>query len=459
MEQTPKANRVHIGFFGRCNAGKSTLINMLTDQLVSLISDVAGTTTDPVSKSMEILPLGPVVITDTAGIDDTTELGALRMEKTEEVVKKINLAVYVLRTDEEPTSDDMHWLGLLKQNNVPIALFINEINDINEINAENKEKVELNTANTDKVELNTANTDKVELNTADKEEVESNTANKDKFESNTSAYIKSHKGLSDLATVIGSADFTSNTKRIELLDLLGGLTPLDVEGEQTLLQGLVEEGDAIILVCPIDSAAPKGRLILPQVQTIREILDYKGLALVCQTEELPAMINSLKHPPKMVICDSQAFNRVDELTPNTIPLTSFSILMARFKGKLQDLVAGVNAIKNLKPGSKVLISEGCTHRRQCDDIGTVKIPNLLKKQGHIDLQLEFTSGGAFPKDVSQYDLIIHCGACMLTRREVLRRIECAVVQGTPIVNYGVLIAALHGILERAISPFIDEIKG
>ena len=439
MEQTPKANRVHIGFFGRCNAGKSTLINMLTDQPVSLVSDVAGTTTDPVSKSMEILPLGPVVITDTAGIDDTTELGALRMEKTEEVVKKINLAVYVLRTNEEPTSDDMHWLGLLKQNNVPVALFINEINDINEINVENKEKVESNTANTDKVELNTAD--------------------KEKLESNTSAYIKSHKGLSNLATVIGSADFTSNTKRIELLDLLGGLTPLDVEGEQTLLQGLVEEGDAIILVCPIDSAAPKGRLILPQVQTIREILDYKGLALVCQTEELPSMINSLKQPPKMVICDSQAFDRVDELTPNTIPLTSFSILMARFKGKLQDLVAGVNAIKNLKPGSKVLISEGCTHRRQCDDIGTVKIPNLLKKQGHTDLQLEFTSGGAFPKDVSQYDLIIHCGACMLTRREVLRRIECAVVQGTPIVNYGVLIAALHGILERAISPFIDELEG
>lgn len=421
MEQTPKANRVHIGFFGRCNAGKSTLINMLTDQPVSLVSEVAGTTTDPVSKSMEILPLGPVVITDTAGIDDTTELGTLRMEKTEEVVKKINLAVYVLRADEEPTADDMHWLGLLKQNNVPIALFINEINA--EIDKENNK--------------------------------ENNIENK----TDASTYVETHKGLSDLATVIGSADFTSSVKRLELLDLLGGLTPLDVEGEQTLLQGLVEEGDTIILVCPIDSAAPKGRLILPQVQTIREILDYKGLALVCQTEELPAMINSLKYPPKMVICDSQAFDRVDELTPDTIPLTSFSILMARFKGKLQDLVAGVEAIKNLKPGSKVLISEGCTHRRQCDDIGTVKIPNLLKKQGHTDLQLEFTSGGAFPKDVSQYDLIIHCGACMLTRREVLRRIECAVVQGTPIVNYGVLIAALHGILERAISPFIDEIKG
>ena len=421
MEQTPKANRAHIGFFGRCNAGKSTLINMLTDQPVSLVSEVAGTTTDPVSKSMEILPLGPVVITDTAGIDDTTELGTLRMKKTEEVVKKINLAVYVLRTDEEPTADDMHWLSLLKQNNVPIALFINKINA--EIDKENDK--------------------------------ENNIENK----TDASTYVETHKGLSELATVIGSADFTSKVKRLELLDLLGGLTPLDVEGDQTLLQGLVEEGDTIILVCPIDSAAPKGRLILPQVQTIREILDYKGLALVCQTEELPAMINSLKNPPKMVICDSQAFDRVDELTPRSIPLTSFSILMARFKGKLQDLVAGVEAIKNLKPGSKVLISEGCTHRRQCDDIGTVKIPNLLKKQGHTDLQLEFTSGGAFPKDVSQYDLIIHCGACMLTRREVLRRIECAVVQGTPIVNYGVLIAALHGILERAISPFIDEIKG
>ena len=421
MEQTPKANRIHIAFFGRCNAGKSTLINMLTDQPVSLVSDVAGTTTDPVSKAMEILPLGPVVITDTAGIDDTTELGALRMEKTEEVVKKINLAVYVLRTDEEPTSDDMHWLGLLKQNNVPVALFINEINAVPNNLTESKASVGRDILG--------------------------------------ERYIAEHTGLSDLVTVIGSADFTSDAKRLELLDLLGGLIPLDVEGEQTLLQGLVEEGDTIILVCPIDSAAPKGRLILPQVQTIREILDHKGLALVCQTEELPAMIHSLKNPPKMVICDSQAFDRVDELTPDSIPLTSFSILMARFKGKLQDLVAGVKAIKNLKAGSKVLISEGCTHRRQCDDIGTVKIPNLLKKQGHTDLQLEFTSGGAFPKDVSQYDLIIHCGACMLTRREVLRRIECAVVQGTPIVNYGVLIAALHGILERAISPFVDELKG
>lgn len=418
MEQTPKANRVHIGFFGRCNAGKSTLINMLTDQPVSLVSEVAGTTTDPVSKSMEILPLGPVVITDTAGIDDTSELGALRIEKSEEIIKKINLAVYVLRNDKALTADDMMWLNKLKQNNVPIALFINKIN------AFDSESARDNDSNGNDTNLN---------------------------------YVDAYPDLSAIATVVGSTDFTSNRDRLTLLDLLGGLTPLDVEGEQSLLQGLVDPGDTIILVCPIDSAAPKGRLILPQVQTIREILDHKGLALVCQTEELPTMLNKLSQKPKLVITDSQAFEAVNALTPADIPLTSFSILMARFKGKLQDLVTGVKALNNLKPGARVLISEGCTHRRQCDDIGTVKIPMWLKKKGHTDLQLEFTSGGAFPKDVSGYDLIIHCGACMLTRREVLRRIDCAVVQGTPIVNYGVLIASLHGILERAISPFMDEL--
>ena len=418
MEQTPKANRVHIGFFGRCNAGKSTLINMLTDQPVSLVSEVAGTTTDPVSKSMEILPLGPVVITDTAGIDDTSELGALRIEKSEEIIKKINLAVYVLRNDEAPTADDMMWLNKLKQNNVPIALFINEINAF------------------------------------DSESTHDNDSNGNDTNPN---YVDAYPDLSAIATVVGSTDFTSNRDRLTLLDLLGGLTPLDVEGEQSLLQGLVNPGDTIILVCPIDSAAPKGRLILPQVQTIREILDHKGLALVCQTEELPTMLNKLSQKPKLVITDSQAFEAVNALTPADIPLTSFSILMARFKGKLQDLVTGVKALNNLKPGARVLISEGCTHRRQCDDIGTVKIPMWLKKKGYTNLQLEFTSGGAFPKDVSGYDLIIHCGACMLTRREVLRRIDCAVVQGTPIVNYGVLIASLHGILERAISPFMDEL--
>ena len=362
-----------------------------------------------------------MVITDTAGIDDTSELGALRIEKSEEIIKKINLAVYVLRNDEAPTTDDMMWLNKLKQNNVPIALFINEINAF------------------------------------DSESTHDNDSNGNESNDTNPNYVDAYPDLSAIATVVGSTDFTSNRDRLTLLDLLGGLTPLDVEGEQSLLQGLVDPGDTIFLVCPIDSAAPKGRLILPQVQTIREILDHKGLALVCQTEELPTMLSKLSQKPKLVITDSQAFEAVNALTPADIPLTSFSILMARFKGKLQDLVTGVKALNNLKPGARVLISEGCTHRRQCDDIGTVKIPMWLKKKGYTDLQLEFTSGGAFPKDVSGYDLIIHCGACMLTRREVLRRIDCAVVQGTPIVNYGVLIASLHGILERAISPFMDEL--
>ncbi|MDY5409176.1 [FeFe] hydrogenase H-cluster maturation GTPase HydF, partial [Veillonella caviae] len=386
------------------------------------------TTTDPVSKSMEILPLGPVVITDTAGIDDTSELGMLRVEKTKEVIKKINLAVYVLRTDIAPTADDMMWLDTLQKNNVPTALFVNEIAGAD---------TSLDSSEVSSINNGVSTDDKMGLG---------------------ETYIHTYPELGQLATVVGYTDFSKNRDRLVLLDLLGGLTPLDVEGEQSLLQGLVEPGDAIILVCPIDSAAPKGRLILPQVQTIREILDYQGLALVCQTEELPTMLAKLSQKPKLVICDSQAFGRVNELTPEDIPLTSFSILMARFKGKLQDLVAGVKAINNLKPGSKVLISEGCTHRRQCDDIGTVKIPMWLEKQGYTDLDMTFTSGGAFPKDVSEYDLIIHCGACMLTRREVLRRIDVAVVQGTPIVNYGVLIAGLHGILERAISPFLDELE-
>lgn len=420
---TPKANRVHIGFFGRCNSGKSTLINMLADQPVSLVADVAGTTTDPVSKAMEILPLGPVMITDTAGIDDTSQLGQLRIAKTHELIKKINLAVYVLRSDEAFTEDDKKWIEELKLQELPVAVFINEIGAGESLESESIHK--------------------------GKESTLSRSAE---------LYVSQHPELNTLATVIGSGNFTSSTNRLELLDLLGGLTPLDAEEDQSLLSGLVNPGDTIVLVCPIDSAAPKGRLILPQVQAIREILDYKGLALVTQTEEIPALLLSLKNPPKLVITDSQAFEEVNALVPDTIPLTSFSILMARFKGKLKDLVLGVNAIKNLKPGSKVLISEGCTHRRQCDDIGTVKIPMWLKQNGYTDLDMTWTSGGAFPEHVEDYDFIIHCGACMLTRREVLRRIDVAVVQGVPIVNYGILIAMLHGILERAISPFKDELQ-
>lgn len=405
MEQTPKANRVHIGFFGRCNAGKSTLINMLTGQPIALVSEVAGTTTDPVSKAMEILPLGPVVITDTAGVDDTSELGPLRINKTKELLPRMNLAVYVLKTDAAPTAADMEWLGLLQRQNVNTLLILNEVAG----------------------------------NTADSYMAQAGTV------------------LSDLNLSYIGADLLKKDKQRVILEKLGSMKPKDGEDEQSLLSGLVEPHDVILLVCPIDEAAPKGRIILPQVQMIREILDAHGMSLVVQTEEVSAALAKLGVKPKMVITDSQAFDAVAQQVPDDIPLTSFSILMARFKGNLKTLAAGVKAVKNLKPGAKVLISEGCTHHRQCDDIGTVKIPRWLKQAGYENLDLQWTSGGAFPENVKDFDLIIHCGACMLTRREVLRRLDVSEQQGVPIVNYGVLIASLHGILDRALSPFASEL--
>lgn len=406
LEQTPKANRVHIGFFGRCNAGKSTLINMLTGQPVALVSDIAGTTTDPVSKAMEILPIGPVMIIDTAGVDDVSELGPLRIAKTKELLPKINMAIYVLKTDEAPTDADVDWLKRLQALKIPTLLVLNEVNG----------------------------------------------HSGDRYMAEAEPVLGTF-GL----TYIG-ADLLTNKKQATILELLGKLQPKDGEDGQALLEGIMEPNDSIVLVCPIDSAAPKGRLILPQVQMIREILDRRGFALTVQTEELDALLKSLAKKPKLVITDSQAFGAVSTIVPKDIPLTSFSILMARFKGDLKALVAGNKAIQSLKPGSKVLICEGCTHHRQCDDIGTVKIPRWLKAAGYEDLQLEWTSGGAFPEDVSGYDLVIHCGACMLTRREVLRRVEATIQQGVPIVNYGVLIASLHGILERALTPFAKELE-
>lgn len=403
MNETPKANRIHIGFFGRCNAGKSSLINMLTGQPVSLVSEVAGTTTDPVSKAMEILPLGPVMIIDTAGIDDTSELGALRINKTREMLPKMNMAVYVLRTAEAPTDADLAWLDLLERRKLPTLLVLNE------------------------------------------ETISGN------------AYMQKYTALAKYPFLYAMADVRNQDAQAKILQILGKLQPLDEEAKG-LLEGLVKPKDLIVLVCPIDSAAPKGRLILPQVQMIREVLDYHAMSLVTQTEDLAELLASLGKKPKLVITDSQAFEEVAAIVPDEIPMTSFSILMARFKGDLKALMTGVKALENLQSGSKVLISEGCTHHRQCDDIGTVKIPRWLMQAGYKDLNLEWTSGGAFPENLGAYDLVIHCGACMLTRREVLRRIEASVVQGVPIINYGVLIAFLHGILTRALTPFTEELS-
>ena len=402
--ETTRGNRLHIGFFGRCNAGKSTLINTLTEQPISLVSPIAGTTTDPVSKGMELLPLGPVMIVDTAGIDDTSELGLLRVEKTKQVLETMNLAVYMLRTDAEPIPEDIEWLQQLESSHIPTLVVINEV---------------------------------AGCTGAD--------------------FIKSHGELQPYASQVAIADVSDSGNRMALLEALSKLKPVD-EDVQSLLGGYIEEKDVFVLVCPIDESAPKGRIILPQVQMIREILDHHGMAMVCQVEELGATLAQLHQPPKLVITDSQAFEAVSAIVPEHIALTSFSILMARFKGKLKDLVAGVHAISQLQAGSKVLISEGCTHRQQCEDIGTVKIPRWLQAKGYTDLELEWTSGGHFPHDVSQYDVIIHCGGCMLTRREVLRRIDVASIQGVPIVNYGVLIASLHGILQRAIKPFEQELE-
>lgn len=402
--ETTRGNRLHIGFFGRCNAGKSTLINTLTEQQISLVSPIAGTTTDPVSKGMELLPLGPVMIVDTAGIDDTSELGLLRVEKTKQVLPTMNLAVYMLRTDIEPIPEDIEWLQQLQSSHIPTLVVINEVEG-----------------------------------------------------HQGSDFIKSYGELQPYASQIVIADVNDRANRMTLLEALSKLKPVD-DDVQSLLGGYIEEKDVLVLVCPIDESAPKGRIILPQVQMIREILDYHGIAMVCQVEELATTLEQLHKPPKLVITDSQAFEAVSQIVPEEIALTSFSILMARFKGKLKDLVAGVHAIDQLRAGSKVLISEGCTHRQQCEDIGTVKIPRWLKAKGYTDLELEWTSGGHFPHDVSQYDVIIHCGGCMLTRREVLRRIDVASVQGVPIVNYGVLIASLHGILQRAIKPFEHELE-
>ena len=410
-QQTPLANRIHIGFFGRCNAGKSTLINCLTGQDISIVSEEPGTTTDPVDKSMEVLPLGPVVLIDTAGVDDESKLGEVRIQKSKEKLRSCHLAMYVLRAEESPTRKDLEWLGVHKKLGIPTLIV-----------------------------LNTRAIEKAQLEVA------------------AHTYIESEPVLQALGFPYVVVNAVEGVGREEVLSALGSLQAIDKE-EVGLLDGIVEAGDTIVLVCPIDGSAPKGRLILPQVQMIREILDKRAHALVVQTEEIPGLLDTLKEPPTLVITDSQAFGPVNEILPEDIPLTSFSILMARFKGDLNQLVAGSRALHRLQAGAKVLISEGCTHHRQCDDIGTVKIPNWLKKAGFDQLELAWTAGGKFPENVERYDLIIHCGGCMLTRREVLRRLEVASIDGVPMVNYGVLIAYLHGILDRAVEPFEKELSG
>ncbi len=409
MDKTNKGNRLHIGIFGRCNAGKSTLTNLLAAQEISITSPVSGTTTDPVQKGMEILPIGPVMLVDTAGIDDSSELGQLRINKTKKLLSDMDAAIYVI--EEEAVFDelDREWIQLLKDKSIPTILFINLKRKQNQ-NALLRKRV----------------------------------VNK----------IREVLG-GDKSIPIISADLMLLETREYLLDaLVKAIPPMK---ERSLLDGVIEKGSFVLLVCPIDDSAPKGRIILPQVQVIREILDKGGMALVMQVEELKTYFLKQNRPPDLVITDSQVFKEVDQIVPNSIPLTSFSILMARFKGDLPTLMSGIKALRGLKKGSKILISEGCTHRQQCEDIGTVKIPRWLKENGFEDLDFTWSSGGSFPENIEEFDLIIHCGACMLTRREVLNRVNAATYKGVPIVNYGILIAALHGILERTVSPFEKEL--
>lgn len=398
MQETPKGSRLHIAIFGRRNAGKSSLINALTNQDIALVSDVPGTTTDPVYKAMEILPMGPVMLIDTAGIDDVGELGLLRVERTMQVLNKADLAVMVVSGDGGVTNYERDLKEAVAKRGIPLVAVINKIDE--------------------------ALPPKMEI-----------------------AAWQEELGLSLLAVSAKTGQGMEELKK-ELIRQ----APDDWEGAP-IIGDLLTGGDLAILVVPIDTAAPKGRLILPQVQTIRDILDHDASCIVVKERELRSALDNLRHPPKIVVTDSQEFERVAADTPEDVPLTSFSILMARHKGDLVTLAAGAKAIDSLKAGDRILIAEGCTHHRQADDIGKAKIPRWLRQMVGGELEFEWVSGGHFPADLTPYSLIIHCGACMLNRREMLYRLAVAREQGVPIVNYGVLIAHIHGILSRALGPF------
>ena len=398
MQETPKGSRLHIAIFGRRNAGKSSLINALTNQDIALVSDVPGTTTDPVYKAMEILPMGPVMLIDTAGIDDVGELGLLRVERTMQVLNKADLAVMVVSGDGGVTNYERDLKEAVAKRGIPLVAVINKIDE--------------------------ALPPKMEI-----------------------AAWQEELGLSLLAVSAKTGQGMEELKK-ELIRQ----APDDWEGAP-IIGDLLTGGDLAILVVPIDTAAPKGRLILPQVQTIRDILDHDASCIVVKERELRSALDNLRHPPKIVVTDSQEFEKVAADTPEDVPLTSFSILMARHKGDLVTLAAGAKAIDSLKAGDRILIAEGCTHHRQADDIGKAKIPRWLRQMVGGELEFEWVSGGHFPADLTPYSLIIHCGACMLNRREMLYRLAVAREQGVPIVNYGVLIAHIHGILSRALGPF------
>jgi [FeFe] hydrogenase H-cluster maturation GTPase HydF len=398
LNSTPSAERVHIGFFGRRNAGKSSVVNAVTGQELAVVSEVKGTTTDPVQKAMELLPLGPVVIIDTPGIDDVGELGELRVRKTKQILNKTDVAVLVMDAAMGISEAELELLGIFREKKIPYVLAFNK-DDL----TEGKEALAGN-------------------------------------------------GLAEEADNIIRISAKTGYQIEELKEKIAHLA-IPEKAAQRIVGDLLHPLDVVVLVVPIDSAAPKGRLILPQQQTIRDILETGAVSVVVRDEELAETLSRLGQQPAMVITDSQAFAKASAETPAEIPLTSFSILFARYKGNLLGAVQGAAAVGQLQDGDKVLISEGCTHHRQCDDIGSVKIPRWLAEYTGKQFQIEFSSGTGFPEDLSGYKLVIHCGACMLNEREMRYRLKCAADQSVPITNYGIVIAYMQGILRRSVELF------
>ena len=399
MNQTPMSERVHIGFFGKRNAGKSSVMNAVTGQEIAVVSDVRGTTTDPVYKSMELLPLGPVVMMDTPGIDDEGELGALRVRKSYQVLNKTDAAVLVIDGAGGVSKEDSELVARIRRKKIPFLVAVNK-RDIAPEGAVHRVREEL--------------------------------------------------GLDDSQIVAVSA--SDGTGINELKERIAR-TARTEETQKYIVRDIISPSDFVVLVVPIDKAAPKGRLILPQQQTIRDILDGDAVSIVVKDCELKETLQKLGKKPKLVITDSQAFSKVSADTPDDILLTSFSILFARYKGNLEMAVRGVTAVDGLRDGDVVLISEGCTHHRQCDDIGTVKIPRWIREYTGKEVQFETASGTEFPDDLSRYRMVIHCGGCMLNEREMKYRLSCAQDQDVPMTNYGILIAYVKGILKRSVEVF------
>ncbi len=403
MNDTPRSVRVHISLFGKRNAGKSSVINAITNQEIAIVSPVKGTTTDPVFKSMEILPIGPCVLIDTAGIDDEGDLGQLRIKKTLEVLDKTDAALLIIDAKVGLTKEDIMVAQRIKEKKIPLIIALNKID------TEDWSQIEI------------------------------------------------EKLKEELKCPVVKVSALKKVGIEELKNEIIKVTPKDEESLK-IVGDLINPGDVAILVTPIDKAAPKGRLILPQQQTIRDILESNAIAIVTKESELKVTLNSLAKKPKIVITDSQAFDKVAKDTPEDILMTSFSILFARYKGDLLELVKGAKAIENLKDGDKVLIAEGCTHHKQEDDIGTVKIPRWIKEKTGKNIEFGFTSGATFTNEIKKYALIVHCGGCMINRAGMVSRIERAKNYNVPIVNYGILIACVLGILPRALKPFPEVLK-